>query len=222
VQVQAAPTFLNIAGTALTATASGTGGLVTIDPYATNAVAQAGTSVRTIVDPANLFARENIAAQTGLANNPALIPAPTAGQSNWGTTLLGETVHYVPNIGWRVVANHYSEAFSPALDASVTASNIVRATKTAHRAGVVLCSFRVAAANNGSVGARTKSIISLNGANTYSSNSPGQPTNVNGDMSSAVSTSYAVVAGDVLTFVSYHELTVSGITSMRGTYTYTS
>ena len=78
-----------------------------MDPYATPAQTQAGVSTTTIVNPADLFARENIAAQVGVSNNVAAIPAPTAGQSNWATNLLGETLHYAPGLGWKIVDNRY-------------------------------------------------------------------------------------------------------------------
>lgn len=72
-------------------------------PFATPAQTIAGTSTTTIVNPADLYARENIPAQTGLSNNVTAIPAPTASQSVWGVNLLGETLHYAPGLGWQIV-----------------------------------------------------------------------------------------------------------------------
>jgi len=82
------------------------GGTVT---FATPAETIAGTSTTLAVNPADLVARENIPAQTGLSNNLAAIPAPTANQSNWGTNTLGETLHYAPNLGWQIVNNRYGD-----------------------------------------------------------------------------------------------------------------
>jgi hypothetical protein len=214
VQVQAAPTFLNIAGTALTATASGTGGLVTIDPYATNAEAQAGTSVRTIVDPANLFARENIAAQTGLANDPTTIPAPTAGQSNWGTTLLGETVHYKPGIGWVIVGNFNSGLLLLPAQANTALAVVIVHTVTAHRAGVVVAGLRARVASLGGASA-----CNVTCGLSVPSLSVGQ----SGDtifgiagiaMNARISGACPVAAGDVISF-SYLSNQVSATSILR-------
>jgi hypothetical protein len=146
VQVVASPTFTNFAGTALTATASGAGALVTIDPYATNAIAQAGTSVRDIITAANLFARENVTAQVGLSNDVTTIPAPTAGLSNWGTNLLGERLHYMPGIGWKIVAD-FSGASAVQVGVTVTAASVFTvagaATLTMPRAGRVIITGHV-------------------------------------------------------------------------------
>lgn len=74
-------------------------------PFATPAETVSGTSTTTIVNPADLYARENITAQTGLGLVLSAIPAPTASQSNWGVNTLGETLHYAPGLGWKIVAN---------------------------------------------------------------------------------------------------------------------
>jgi hypothetical protein len=98
---------LSIAGNTLSLT---NGGSVTLPavPFATPAQTAAGTSTTLAVNPADLYARENIAAQTGVSNDMSTIPAPTAGQSNWAVNLLGETLHYAPGLGWQIVANQYS------------------------------------------------------------------------------------------------------------------
>jgi hypothetical protein len=77
------------------------------DPYATPAQTVAGTATALIVNPADLVARENIPAQTGLSNDVSAIPAPAANQSPWGVNLLGETLHYAPGLGWQIVDKKY-------------------------------------------------------------------------------------------------------------------
>jgi hypothetical protein len=94
--------------------------------FATPAETVAGTSSTLAVNPADLVARENIPAQTGVSNNVTAIPAPTAGQSPWATNLLGEQLHYEPGVGWKVVADRFSKTlslaanFTPPAQATIT------------------------------------------------------------------------------------------------------
>jgi hypothetical protein len=96
--------------------------------------AQAGTSAVTVINPADLYARENIAAQTGLSNDVTAIAAPSAGQSNWGVNLLGETLHYAPGVGWKIVAGLYGgrDLVNP-----TASSSLVIVPVTMPRAGFV-------------------------------------------------------------------------------------
>ena len=109
---------LSIAGS--TVSLSGGGGSIVLPAaagvtFATPAETVAGTSTTLAVNPADLVARENIPAQTGLNVNVALIPAPTASQSPWGTNTLGETLHYAPGLGWKIVDNRYgTQSVQPA------------------------------------------------------------------------------------------------------------
>ena len=130
---------LSISGNTLSLT---NGGSVTLPSssvaFATPAETVAGTSTTLAVNPADLYARENIAAQTGLSNNIASIPAPTAAQSVWGQNILGETLHYSPGLGWKVVADQYSILASPVADVALVAgieTSVIFAT--APRAGAI-------------------------------------------------------------------------------------
>jgi hypothetical protein len=100
---------LSLSGNTLSLT---NGGSVTLPAaaapvFATPAEAQAGTSTTLHINPADLYARENIAAQTGVSNDIAEIPAPAAGQSPWASNALGETLHYAPGLGWKIVSDLY-------------------------------------------------------------------------------------------------------------------
>jgi hypothetical protein len=107
-------------------------------PYATPAQTVAGTATALVVNPADLYARENIVAQTGLGLVLSAIPAPTASQSNWGANTLGETLHYAPGLGWKIVADNYGITGSGVL-AGQTANTAARnvAYLTTPRAGRV-------------------------------------------------------------------------------------
>jgi hypothetical protein len=112
------------------------------DPYATPAETIAGTATALIVNPADLVARENIPAQTGLSNNVSAIPAPAANQSPWGQNLLGETLHYAPGLGWKIVDDRYG-AFVPCAGGVALANNAFNpavSSFTAPRAGVITVS----------------------------------------------------------------------------------
>jgi hypothetical protein len=136
-----ATSTVNFAGAGVVATNAAGVTTVTIPggagTFATNAEAQAGTSTALMVNPANLYARENIAAQTGLGLVLASIPAPTAAQSNWGTNTLGETLHYMPNVGWKIVADRYNVTQNTTTTALPNATIVSIQNIVAPRAGVV-------------------------------------------------------------------------------------
>jgi hypothetical protein len=113
-------------------------------PYATPAQTVAGTATALVVNPADLFARENIAAQTGLGLVLSAIPAPTASQSNWGTNTLGETLHYMPGVGWKVVDGRWGSFQPCAGGINIPANSFSNLTQiTMPRAGVVSVSAEV-------------------------------------------------------------------------------
>jgi hypothetical protein len=108
--------------------------------FATPAETVAGTSTTLAVNPADLVARENIPAQTGLGLVLSAIPAPTAGQSPWGVNTLGETLHYAPGVGWKIVANLHgaSATLSAAQSVPATTITVVNGmTHTMPRAGKI-------------------------------------------------------------------------------------
>ena len=118
--------------------------------FATPAETVAGTSATLAVNPADLVARENIPAQTGLNVNVALIPAPTASQSPWGTNTLGETLHYAPGLGWKIVDNRYgAQVVQPAgsiptpVSAWTTAISLITP-----RAGRIIATAHITVDNN--------------------------------------------------------------------------
>ena len=118
---------LSIAGS--TVSLSGGGGSIVLPAaasvtFATPAETIAGTSTTLAVNPADLVARENIPAQTGLNVNVALIPAPTASQSPWGANTLGETLHYAPGLGWKIVEGRYGATVSLAANFTPTPGTI--------------------------------------------------------------------------------------------------
>lgn len=116
--------------------------------FATPAETIAGTSTTLAVNPADLYARENIAAQTGLGLVLSAIPAPTASQSNWGVNTLGETLHYMPGVGWKIVADHFK------IDTTYTNPPLPNAvfttlfSYTVPRAGRILATATLDATNN--------------------------------------------------------------------------
>jgi hypothetical protein len=130
---------ISIAGNVISLT---NGGSIVLPPatampnFATPAETIAGTANNLIVNPADLYARENIVAQTGLSNNVTSIPAPTASQSVWGTNLLGETLHYAPGLGWKIVDNKYYTTVSSASNIVLNGTTTVLSL-TAPRAGVI-------------------------------------------------------------------------------------
>jgi hypothetical protein len=219
----ASTSTVNFAGAGVVATNAAGVTTVTIPggsgTFATNAEAQAGSSAALLISPANLYARENIAAQTGLDNDPALIAVPTAGQSNWGTTALGEVVHYMPNVGWKVVANQYQQSVSYTLDGSVSGGTVIRGTYTAHRTGVVTVSMQCVAVSNGA-GLITAAVgISGVASSAAADNGVSQPGDI---MASSASRTFALVKGEIVVFVSFHSNTTAGLTGCRSSLTYLS
>ena len=148
-----APQTLSIAGS--TVSLSGGGGSIVLPAaagvtFATPAETVAGTSTTLAVNPADLVARENIPAQTGLNVNVALIPAPTASQSPWGTNTLGETLHYAPGLGWKIVDNRYgTQSVQPAGNIAAAPNAWVTALSlVAPRAGRVIVTGHLNVANS--------------------------------------------------------------------------
>ena len=136
---------LSIAGS--TVSLSGGGGSIVLPAaagvtFATPAETVAGTSTTLAVNPADLIARENIPAQTGLNADPALIPAPAANQSPWGVNTLGETLHYAPGLGWQIVANHANIAGSGVDITHGGGPSTAFATIPAPRAGKITVNYR--------------------------------------------------------------------------------
>lgn len=146
---------LSLSGNVLSLTNGGSVTLPTAaqDPYATPAQTIAGTATALIVNPADLYARENIPAQTGLGLNLAVIPAPTANQSPWGVNTLGETLHYAPGLGWRIVAGlHQIESAVSTNSTPTQGVWVAGATVVAPRAGkVVITGWAEAFINSGGV-----------------------------------------------------------------------
>lgn len=105
-------------------------------PFATPAQTIAGTSTTLAVNPADLYARENIAAQTGLGLVLSAIPAPTASQSNWGVNTLGETLHYAPGVGWKIIDDKYGEYASVSLG-GYNGGATITVVRTAPRTGIL-------------------------------------------------------------------------------------
>jgi hypothetical protein len=212
---------MNFVGMGVTATYAA--GVTTVNvpggagTFATNAEAQAGTSTALMVNPANLYARENLAAQTGLANDPSTIPAPTAGQSNWGTTLLGERVHYIPGIGWKVVGDNYYETQNLGTDPTNPGVTL-RYTWTAHRSGVVTASIYAEGASSGLPGSEIGVYIDNNvGLFSYDTSAVD---NLSQGMSASTSFSFSLAAGAILNFYTLTTLTQTGVTTMKMSVVY--
>jgi hypothetical protein len=146
---------LSLAGNVLSLT---NGGSVTLpvstqDPYATPAQTIAGDATALIVNPADLYARENIPAQTGLGLVLSAIPAPAANQSPWGVNTLGETLHYMPGVGWKIVSDYHQEVSADYINASPAQGVwVIGASVTAPRAGkVIITGWAEAEVNPGGV-----------------------------------------------------------------------
>jgi hypothetical protein len=117
-------------------------------PFATPAETIAGTATTLAVNPADLYARENIPAQTGLGLVLSAIPAPAANQSPWGVNTLGETLHYAPGVGWQIVDYRYHQTVNT--PAGVTTPSGVwglGTPVTAPRAGRVLITSKAVGYN---------------------------------------------------------------------------
>lgn len=164
--------------------------------FATPAQAQTGTSATLMINPADLYARENIAAQTGVSNDLAAIPAPGPGQSPWATNQLGERLHYMPNVGWLMVNNgHVIEL--PITPTTLTTVPIVVASAVMPRAGVIDIvsslgvTYDIAQTTNVEIqttvqinGAPVQHVYFTGGARTFNANCNGQ--------------NFPVAAGDVV------------------------
>jgi hypothetical protein len=180
--------------------------------FATPAETVAGTSTALAVNPADLFARENIAAQTGLGLVLSAIPAPTAGQSPWGVNTLGETLHYAPGLGWKIVANMAHTEVTNALGAAVQGSTTF-ATYVAPRSGMLLLSAYAASLTNQALNPSLNVAIIQNGATLTQDRSNGSPV----DAGTSVSTSITipVLAGDVITASRYNRDVVASAFSFN-------
>jgi hypothetical protein len=168
--------------------------------FATPAQAQAGTSTTLHINPADLYARENIAAQTGVSNDLSAIPAPTASQSPWATNALGERLHYMPNVGWLMVNNgHVIEL--PITPGAIGTVPYTASSAVMPRAGVVDIVTAMVVTYDTPQGGTPNEVqhtVLINGApvqHTYSSTSGRtSTTNCNGQ-------NFPVVAGDVVSIV---------------------
>jgi hypothetical protein len=196
---------LSIAGNVISLTNGGSVTLPTVvvaDPYATPAQTIAGTATALIVNPADLYARENIAAQTGLSNNTTAIPAPTASQSVWGQNLLGETLHYSPALGWQIVDKRFS--YTESLAVTPLPHTLITAVHTyvAPRTGV--CDIQMAGHFRASGSSMTTRAIYLYVNGVYDAlRSDTQHETIpftDSDVTTAAFLRVPVVAGDVLEF----------------------
>jgi hypothetical protein len=171
--------------------------------FATPAETIVGTSTTLAVNPADLFARENIAAQTGVSNNLSAIPAPTASQSNWATNLLGETLHYEPGVGWKVVADNYGynvRNTAPTFSVGAGPFTTTIHSFTAPRAGRFVATTYVAGLNSALQNYATSSLqanVFVNGVRFASALSRQNDQNGGHDANSAVVLQLA--AGDIVT-----------------------
>jgi hypothetical protein len=194
---------LSISGNTLSLT---NGGSVTLPavPFATPAQTVAGTSTTLAVNPADLYARESLAAQTGLPNDVTVIPAPTANQSPWGVNLLGETLNYVPGLGWRIVANMvHEETYGGALSGAALHALATLKTYVAPRAGRLHVAVSIVGPAGAAAGSDLSTGVTVNGAydwlqaGTVPVFTPGASVNEN------MATIIDVVAGDVIVFFAY-------------------
>jgi hypothetical protein len=169
--------------------------------FATPAETVAGTATALAVNPADLYARENIAAQTGLGLVLSAIPAPTASQSPWGVNTLGETLHYAPGTGWQIVSKLHGETQS--LGSNLTpAMGVITdiLSFTMPRDGFVTFAVSQQAIGNFFLNANyilKNGILFSRIGSTGSNADPSNWTDA-GDISGAA-TRVAVVAGDVFT-----------------------
>lgn len=173
-----------------------------LPPFATPAETIAGTATNLIVNPADLYARENLPAQTGLSNDVTAIPAPTASQSTWGVNQLGETLHYAPALGWQIVDKRYSVEATYPDNTSVTDFSFTPVgTFVAPRNGTIAVDFGLAGLSGVTGGSTIIAYVLKNGAiisennNTYNL--------VDNGLSAHASTLVNVVAGDVISFHPY-------------------
>lgn len=214
---------LSISGNVISLT---NGGSITLpaaavqDPYATPAQTVAGTATALIVNPADLYARENIPAQTGLSNDVTAIPAPAANQSPWGVNQLGETLHYAPGLGWRIVAN-LTQAEATAPVGNLPAGTVhTLVTLVAPRAGKISlhgysASYVDNADPNHTIVAchvrKNGAVVGLNGATMLRDNTLATGTGNRLYQAYGASGVTTVAAGDTLTFTLVS--TISAFTS---------
>jgi hypothetical protein len=187
-------------------------------PFATPAQTIAGTSTTLAVNPADLYARENIPAQTGVSNDVTTIPAPTAGQSNWATNLLGETLHYEPGVGWQIVSKLHG--FTLGAYAMVSANTINSALNiVAPRAGRMTVSAYISALLNGAAGApKTISVFVNKGPIRFGDTAE---TSTNNALDANASGSFNVLVGDVIN-IAYVNGSAIGNASTLYSYQYES
>jgi hypothetical protein len=215
-----------VAGTNVTVTGAGT----TANPYVVTAAAAAstvfatpaetvaGTSTTLAVNPADLYARENIAAQTGVSNDVTAIPAPTAGQSPWATNALGEQLHYEPGVGWQIVSKLHG--FTLGAYATVPVNTINSALNiVAPRAGRMTVSAYISALMNGAAGApKTISVFVNKGPIRFGDTAE---TSTNNALDANASGSFNVLAGDVIN-ITYVNGSAVGNASTLYSYQYES
>lgn len=137
--------------------------------FATPAETITGTSTTLAVNPADLYTRENISAQTGLGLVLSAIPAPTASQSNWGVNTLGETLHYMPNIGWKIVSDKYHQTVATPITAAASGTWLTGIPVVAPRTGLVIISGFGSVASTSTVGTAATSIF-INGSQQTQAN----------------------------------------------------
>jgi hypothetical protein len=169
---------------------------VAVPAFATLAETVAGTSTTSAVNPADLYARENIPAQTGLGLVLSAIPAPTASQSNWGVNTLGETLHYMPGVGWKIVADLYKkETLYPNVANIPAGAFTLVGSYVAPRGGDLLVTA-TAAFTNTTLPAKVRLLVQKN-AGSYYGNSGSAVTTADGVHIEATK-HFTIVAGDVL------------------------
>jgi hypothetical protein len=166
--------------------------------FATPAQTIAGTATNLIVNPADLYARENIAAQTGLSNNLASIPAPAANQSNWGVNLLGETLHYMPGVGWKIVAD--LKGFTQAAYTQIPINTLNNSLNIiTPRAGRLTVSAYISALLNGTPAIPKSVFVAINKGSIRFADKAESTTADASDASA--SGTFDVLAGDVINIV---------------------
>jgi hypothetical protein len=227
-----APT-LSIAGSNLSISGGNTVALPAAVTFATPAETVAGTSTTLAVNPADLYARENIPAQTGLGLVLSAIPAPTANQSVWGVNTLGEILHYAPGLGWKIVANFYgTQASQPAGTIPTPVGTWTTAVSlVAPRAGRVIVTAHVFVEN--STHAALAGGLSINGIVQPASNSGavgvfgtasfwngGVSTHEISGVNAAVSWTGDVTAGSILAVQGITILTAGRVSIGKIEYTY--
>jgi hypothetical protein len=188
--------------------------------FATPAETVAGTATALAVNPADLYARENIAAQTGLGLVLSAIPAPTASQSPWGVNTLGETLHYEPGVGWKLVANAYYKPYQEIILPSIPSGPTVTASEIVPRAGRLLLNlevFNFGASSGASIIALAR--IAGNPPTTrHGSRAVGGMLPVEGI--SSLTAYFTVAAGDILEFLAYPTTAASGPIYTKYSYQY--